>query len=298
VDGKTFKTSLGVSIGNFRDAAASVQLKYLTGSDASDVATSLNIYDSDPLVVAVSFRVKDGTDPFSLGELSGTIKNIIGLAMQKLKYELKTKMNSDYDGTQLYTLIFSFNDKDIHDNIVKALDFYQVSKLLLSLELSEGPSNVSQDVFLQLRLKFEVEVARHISRVVEAFSGQGKGEKDRRILGLFRAARGVGVEFEFDDVKEFYQAAFKGEEMPPFLENLNWNSVKTGCSPLMVKLMDPKIPEPLRDAYKKLEYLTGLHSIKAIIGRKHAITLNSKDMPLFTLLPTLDELSALVPKDD
>jgi len=57
-------------------------LKYHGGSDASDVATSLNIYDSEPLVIAFSFRIKDGTDPFSLGELSGTIKNIIGLALQ------------------------------------------------------------------------------------------------------------------------------------------------------------------------------------------------------------------------
>jgi len=110
---------------------------------------------------------------------------------------------------------------------------------------------------------------------------------------LFRAAAGVGFELEFDDAKEFYQAAFKGEELPPFAENLNWNSVKSGCSPLMVKLLDPKIPEPLREAYQKLEYLTGLHSIKAIIGRKHALAVVTKDLPVFTLLPSLEELSAL-----
>jgi len=207
-------------------------------------------------------------------------------------------MGSDYDGTPLYTLIFTFNDKEIHDSIVKVLDYYQPSKLLLNLELSESPSNVSPDVFLQFRLKLEIEVARHIFRVLESLSGQGKSEKDRRYLGLFRASKGVKFEFEFDDAKEFYQAALKGEEMPPFMQNLNWDSVKSGCSPLMVKLMDPKIPEPLREAYKKMQFLTGLHSIRAIIGRKHAITLTTKDLPAFNLLPTLDELASLIPKDD
>jgi len=298
VDGRTFRTNIGVSIGNFRDTAASVQLKYHGGSDASDVSAGLNIYDQDPLVLAISFRVKDGTDPFSLGELSGTIKNILGLALQKLKYELKTKMDSDYDGTQLYTLVFSFNDKEVHDSVAKVLDYYQPSKLLVNLELSESPSNISPEVFLQLKLKFDLELARNIQRILEAFSGSSKSEKDRRILGLFRASKGVVFELEFDDAKEFYQTALKGEEIPPFAENLNWNSVKSGCSPLMVKILDPKIPEPLREAYKKLQFLTGLHSIKAIIGRKHAFTVVAKDLPVFTLLPTLEELAALAGPQD
>jgi len=278
--GKVF-TDLGLSVGgDFGEARSSLRMYYEKESD-SGMAGAVEL--------ALSFTVKPDVDPFSLGELSGSVKQILGLAKsEEFKYEVKSSFNTESDGTKVFTLKLIFVNDEIRAAFIKAVEYYAPQSFEILLELNQDPLHPTDD-FIAFRSHLRAETSRGLVHVIEQFLGGLKGvtEKGKAILPLFRATRKFAFRLEFDNIHELYKKAFSP---PEELQNVGWSTLPLVLKePLSKALSNESTPEPARVTYDKLSYLSGLHSV-SLKGGQHAFKIAGKNLDVFTVLPPLSDL--------
>jgi len=198
-------------------------------------------------------------------------------------------MNTDSDGTKVYTLTFLWTDQKANEAFHKIFNFYAPRELELKLELNQEPS-VPTDDFVAAHLSFHSQLARNSVRILETTFGRTMTESDRKLLTLFRAARNFEFGLDFNNIQEVYMKVFS-EQLPPEFHNIGWSTVPVllKSSPLGQKIHDPAIPEPVRTIYDKLQLLKGIHGAKFQVGN-HALKVSTSHFDIFSLLPTLQDL--------
>jgi len=279
---KTFRTKLGFKVGDVGDPKSFLRFFYEREPDSTN----------DDVEIAFSFSVKDDVDPFALGELSGSVKQILSLAKNPdFKYDIKSGLSREGDGTQIYTLTMVWHESAAVAAADKIAQFYDPRQFELKLELNQEPT-VSSNDFLALNFSLNFEVARNSLRFVESLLGENKSEADKKFFSLIRASRNFVFETEFEDIQEMWKKAFS-QDLPEELHFLGWTTVPLLLrkSPLGEALTAPSTPEPARTTYEKLEYLKGFHGAKIKAGH-HAFKLEAHHMEIFSLLPPLKEFTA------
>jgi len=288
VKDRTFKTRLGLKVGDIHEAKSGLRVFYEREPDSTR---------QGDVEIALSFSVKDGVDPFSLGELSGSVKQILSLAKNPdFKYDLKTGLAREGDGTQIYTLTMVWHEEAAFAGAQKVVDFYSPKVFEVKLDLNQSPS-VPTDEFICANFSLNSEVSRDLVRFGEAVMTQGMNESDKRMFSLLRASRNFVFETEFDNVQELYRKAFS--ELPEELHILGWSTLPTLLhqAPLGKLLHDPKTPEPARTTYEKLSYLKGFHGARIKAGH-HALKVEASHLEVFSLLPSLKDLAPAADNDD
>jgi len=275
---RTFKSRLGFKVGDVGDVKSSLRFFYEREPDSTN-----------DVEISFSFSVKDDIDPFALGELSGSVKQILSLAKNpEFKYDIKSGLSREGDGTQIYTLTMLWHEPDAVEAAGKVAEFYDPKEFEIKLELNQEPT-VPCSEFLALNFSLNTEMARNSLRLLESLLGEGKSESDKRIFSMVRASRNFVFETEFDDLQEMWKKAF-GQELPEELQFIGWTTVPLLLrqSPMGRFLTNPSTPEPARTTYEKLDYLKGFHGMKIKAGH-HAIKLEARHMEIFSLLPPLSE---------
>jgi len=116
-------------------------------------------------------------------------------------------------------------------------------------------------------------------------------------MAMLRVSRLYSFGIAFDNIKEFWQKAMEGQ-IPPEFHVLNWNTIKVAALPQLGKVLNKKkMPEPIKEGYRKLEYLTGLHGFRVIVGNR-LLDVSFRNLPVLAVLPTWDEIVALKEADD
>jgi len=282
VKDRTFKTRVGLKVGDIPESKSGVRIFYEREPESTR---------EGDVEIALSFSVKEDVDPFSLGELSGSVKQILSLAKNPdFKYEIKSGLSREGDGTQIYTLTMIWHEGAAFEGAHKVADFYNPKQFEVKLDLNQSPS-VPTDEFICANLSFTSEVSRDIVRFAELFLSQElqASEADKRMLSLLRASRNFVFETEFDNVQELYKKAF---DIPEELHILGWSTVPLLLhqSPLGKLLHNKKTPEPARTTYEKLSYLKGFHGARFKAGH-HAIKVEASHLEIFSLLPPLKDLA-------
>jgi len=293
-------TSYGVSISD-RMFKAKVDIKV---GDASIPRSSLRFFyekefdstsDGD-VEISLSFTVKDSVDPFELGELSGSVKQILGLAQNpEFKYDIKSALSMEGDGTQVYTLIMVWHEPDAVEAAHKVVAYYDPRHFEMKLDFNKEPTVASTE-FLALNLSIDCEMSRNCIRFLESALGEGKTESDRRILSLMRASRNFVFETSFDDLQELVAKASGERDLPEELKDFGWATIghiirNPSKSPMINFLTNPSTPEPARTTYEKLSLLKGLRGAKFKAGQ-HALKIETSHYDIFSLLPSMQELTA------
>jgi len=283
---------------------------FFYSNDSHTVRSSLGV--SEKVILSISFIVKSDVDPFSLGELSGSFKNILGLAsmLSKVKYQLKSKLDTTEDGRNIYSLSMISNDEMIASAGTKILDHNAPDKLEVNLDFSQAPtdSDLFGKEFIKGRLGIEFILQRQIVNVLEMIAlanGNDLDEKDHWTLTMLKAFRNMELELTFDDLTAFWKHFLivvgmgeegktgegGGEEKKLPFEVLSWGSLREGLEPALAKVMGMEdLPAPAKELYRKVqEYLVGLHAIRFCLD-KHMFALECKDLNLFALFPSLDDL--------
>jgi len=280
VKGKTFKTRVGLKVGEVNDPQSTLRFFYEREPDSTA---------QGDVEISLSFSVKDDVDPFSLGELSGSVKQILSLAKNPdFKYDIKSALSREGDGTQIYRLTMIWHEGAAYEGAHKVADFYNPSQFEIKLELNQSPS-VPSDQFIAFNFSINSEVARDTLRFFEAALSPAN-DSDKRLYSLFRASRNFVFETEFDNVQELCKKAF---DLPEELQILGWSTVPLLLrqAPLGKFLGDPSTPEPARTTYEKLDYLKGFHGARFKAGH-HALKIEARHFEVFSLLPPLKELTA------
>jgi len=247
--------------------------------------------------MSISFVVKDGVDPFSLGELSGRIKDILSMAKRQLKYNLKSKLDrsTDNDGNRLtlYVLTIEFGDSEIKDAVHKVLDHYNPKSFTAKLELSQTPKMTSEDAgFIEAIFEMNLSCANSMVRLFEFLMCLFNiSDRTKEVISLIRAMKEFKFNLEFDNMKDFYSRTF-ATELPDRLKVINWGTLKYWAgSGLGTLLLDESTPELARDIYKSTtSNLSGLHSVQVNFSGGRAIKLLCQHFNIFELLPDIDQL--------
>jgi Ras-related C3 botulinum toxin substrate 1 len=282
---QTAEVHLGLSVGEVVQPRASVELSYRNEAPETD---------DKHIVVAFSFVVKDDVDTFTLGELSGSVKQMLGLASSpEFKYEIKNSLSTEGDGSRVFTLRFVWHSDEAYEGAQKVLQFYGPQRVDALIELNQAPGD-SSDEFVQGRGTFDLVVARRALRFVQQAALAKANSDTRRAFGLMLGTKRVVFETHFDNLAQLFKEI---AQPPPEFEKLGWATIpKVIEEPLVKNLLNPKLPEPIRTTYQKLEYLKALHSIRFTAGH-HQLLLRCYSFDIFALLPTLDQLKAKAGSD-
>jgi len=78
---------------------------------------------------------------------------------------------------------------------------------------------------------------------------------------------------------------------------MNWTILSNAFEPVVSTfLSDPESPKALKEGYKKLPYLDGIHSISLIVG-DHAFNVEFKGFDVLNLLPAPDKIVTVKKQD-
>jgi len=252
--------------------------------------------DDKHVTAAFSFVVKDDVDTFSLGELSGSVKQMLSLASSKdFKYEIKNSLTTEGDGSRVFTLKFIWHSEEAYEGFQKVLEFYGLQRIEATIELNQAPTDAVEN-FIEGRAAFDGIIARRGLRFMQRTFLASIGDSDaRKAFTLLLATKQIVFETHFDNIGQLFKEIYQPPE--PF-EKLGWGTIPAVIEePLAKSLLNSSIPEPVRTTYQKLEYLKALHGIRLSAGRHH-LQLKCNSFNIFALLPTLDSLKAKAGSSD
>ncbi|KAL6070559.1 RHO4 protein [Balamuthia mandrillaris] len=262
---KPFKTNIEVEVGEFDEVTSQREGCELRFSHSKHTTADPS---GSTFVLALSFCVKPDVETFSLGELSGSVKNILGLASDKLHYTLKSSVSRDEekeDAPTVFTLTLTFTNASLREQLTHFLDYYDPKRF-------------------NFKFLWDSVTTRDTVRLFENLL---RSQVDAKALTLLRATKHLRFGIGFDDMTELHGKVFSG--LPNEYKFINWNTVTALIQdPLRGLLSKQELPPPVKETYKKVQnYLDGLHSIRLSVG-DHELLLQCDHFDVFTLLPTLD----------
>lgn len=276
---QTTELRVGISVGEVAERKCSLNLSYLNESPDTD---------AKHVVVAFSFVVKDDVDTFSLGELSGSVKQMLGLAKsEEFKYDLKSSLTTEGDGSRVYTLRFVWMDENVYEAAQQVFGFYNPQRIEVAVDLNQAPGNAGAEGFIEGRINVEAVAARKGLRFLQRAASASATADGRKLLSFLLATRNVVFETHFDNVQQLFKQTFSPPEQ---FENIGWGTLPALIEPPLGQvLLKKELPEPVRTTYQKLEYLKALHSVRVTAGR-HTFFLKATGLNVFAILPSLDDL--------
>eukprot|EP01090_Pellita_catalonica_P015785 TRINITY_DN4347_c0_g1_i3.p1 TRINITY_DN4347_c0_g1~~TRINITY_DN4347_c0_g1_i3.p1 ORF type:complete len:326 (-),score=44.48 TRINITY_DN4347_c0_g1_i3:237-1214(-) len=298
--GKKFKSAVSIGIGEFDTAGMSINLDYRAATEARK---ELDIKDTN--ILSLSFIVKEGIDPFSLGELSGSIKNILSLGamFSKIRYQLKSKMGKDEAGNVIYTISMMSSDTALAA-VKQIVDSNAPEYLKGRIATSEGPlaadKKTLSEGFIKAKVGLEWSVNRKLLDIFESFAANDVelSETDSVIMNIVKSLKNMEIDLKFEDLQQFWDKFLKAtmegtEEIESYpFKIANWASLQPALTiALRSALGDKSIPAPVFDLYEKLAYLTGLHGIRLCAG-DHLFEVTCHNFSVFALLPSLSAIRA------
>jgi len=295
VKGKKFSSKLAIHIGEFDESKTSIHVTYDGGNKADELRRELGVTES--LILSLSFVVKEGIDAFTLGELSGSVKNILGLGsmLSKIKYQLKSKMSHDSEGGQVYTLSIVSSHEPFSEAGKKIFEYQAPEKVEASIALSAAPlegGSLSTE-FVKAKASVEWCFKRDVFKVLEMIAlanGNTLKEKDLMTMTFVKSLKNVEMELKFEDLKEFWDRFIKlvQPDGSP-VQVLSWATLGALIVPYLGKIFKEELPAPVLELYKKLDYLKSLHSVHLCVD-KYLFEVRCKNLQLFSLLPPLETL--------
>eukprot|EP01130_Rhizamoeba_saxonica_P011419 TRINITY_DN4745_c2_g1_i1.p1 TRINITY_DN4745_c2_g1~~TRINITY_DN4745_c2_g1_i1.p1 ORF type:complete len:340 (-),score=107.78 TRINITY_DN4745_c2_g1_i1:43-1062(-) len=210
-----------LTLGEFAQTQSSIKARFFRDNDlASEVRKSANVSSESP-AFQVAFKVKNYADAFSLGEMSGCLKQALAQIQGELpitSYNLSTKRIDGAFGTEQNFVIgigTSAPPEEIQmiAGIVSSLDLGETS---LTIELSDSPKvsqytapstpveNLTEYIqsldFLKARVSLEVSGSSSaVNNAVSQFVEEDGDPEILAIASLVRMMKNVNIELGAED---------------------------------------------------------------------------------------------------
>lgn len=139
---KKTKIRFGVEVGRLSQPRCSLRVSHLTGTEGRRARKWADVR-SNTVAVSFAFTVKEGVNVFELGELSGSIKNLLLLVgSDELDTDLESKLVDEGPGTRKILLLnLLFRDECLFHAISAVLAHHRIEQADASLLLSQSPAD-------------------------------------------------------------------------------------------------------------------------------------------------------------
>jgi len=231
-----------------------------------------------------SFTVHDSVDSFSLGELSGYAKNLLGLALGGSNNEVKisAKVDTEATGERIYRLILSFPNGGDIGSLINGLQLGESYLGEVSLSHRFGDEGQA-DVPVKGKFVVKTDVSRAYLQGVL---------KEMNIIAPFALmVNNFSFGLAFDDLKALQKM------MPDELGDLNLSSLGVITKDLnqlvAAGLKAEDTPAPIKETFFSVQsLLKGIHEISLFAG-DHCISLRFEGFELNKIFLSKEELQNL-----
>ncbi|KAL6053256.1 Radial spoke protein 7 [Balamuthia mandrillaris] len=300
--------SVQLQVGEFAETAAS-SISFSQSYAAESVSTLRKSVEADEatLIVVFSFAVKPGQDAFALGELSGSIKNIVSMAFGQEKrgtkfQRVETKLSKGEGDQQVYDMYFVFDVKNSvdADAINDILQELQLNDFTALLELAQKPTLSESEELVKFRLAVNAAYKRQNFRSLVEDLVRSEMSDDWAIadfLNLLVRLQNIALQLQFDDLATFFDEGRRGvlHFLPPNIYNyLGFHAIQQILPSLAEVICDPELPAPVRETYEAAQKtLSSLNGIKVAFG-VNLFEVRCLGLDLFDgYLPSLEQLAAI-----
>jgi len=144
--GSNVRLNLGAKIGSFEESKA--QVSVLFNKDETAAAEARKDYKApsdDVLILSIGFFVKEDVETFGLGELSGTIKDILATIKDTLKFsKFQVQVKQEGEGRLFrVTLFFDRGVLPLEDTLQSFIEALGPQEFQLDVDLSSSPNDAA-----------------------------------------------------------------------------------------------------------------------------------------------------------
>jgi len=251
------------------------------------------------LAVEVRFSVKEGINAFALGEVSGSVKNILSLAKKHLKYSLASRYHKE-DNT--FSLTVKLLDKELLEDTSRLLKVFQLLEFEGNAFISSKPPHFSEENVssgnceedekrrcLTFVSELSGKVNREFLRVVAGMGGSLPGTVQRAVI-LLMSLTSAAFTVKFDDLHDFYEHFVKDQELPKEASSVNWHTLRYVLEHALTDLFVKKtnLPQPILKCYTRMiKNLSGIASIRLVLPDDSELVFKFSNLDLFRVFPTI-----------
>ncbi|KAL6066425.1 hypothetical protein QOT17_009613 [Balamuthia mandrillaris] len=243
----TFSANVNVTVGTFGSAPTTASLHFECSEEKAEAARKEFVAPEDSAIISLGLTINDNVDDFELGELSGSLKDILSVLTETFHYrghkvQLVQTTNDKGEKQREFRVSLIFFENEGAELLTGFLTAAQLKEMDISLELSQSPTTDTEE-FLSLRASLNAVVgitAIDFFHSLLSHSDNGQERADiTDVIALFTALRNVGLNFKFDNVEDMYRQAFQDTD---FAEVTGWQSGKRLLIPWLKSILGSCLP--------------------------------------------------------
>lgn len=307
-DGNT-RLNINIAVGELQKVAASLALDVVEDEKAASVVRQELNASETSIILSLAFTIKDGVSDFELGEVSGTLKTLLGFFKKEFGFSGYKIQLAQEDGVRIFKIFIVLNKADFPE--FEAVDaFFQAvhpKNFNATVELSQSPLNQSPDEVINSRIAVRGEFQRQSLAMLNdlIYGGSQFGFRRKKKSWFWESLSSLsGFEFDlkFDSMQDLWERMV-GDHRAELLEELGlekdakvpvngWANIKPllmrPVTEQVIKIEEGESDMPydaLENYFTIIQLFKGIHSFKLQVGNL-ALRVSTKNLDLFALLPT------------
>eukprot|EP01090_Pellita_catalonica_P008346 TRINITY_DN1910_c0_g1_i1.p1 TRINITY_DN1910_c0_g1~~TRINITY_DN1910_c0_g1_i1.p1 ORF type:complete len:663 (+),score=120.90 TRINITY_DN1910_c0_g1_i1:193-1989(+) len=286
-----FSLTFSGSVGEFEEPEAKAWVTYTT--DEENGRKSRRELKATPTsaILSVSLTVREDVDEFELGELAGTIADIVLLGKKKLQFHSHRSQYVEERGEKVLRFSVFYDEHEQFELVREIINGVDLVHLSGMVELSQRPGSGPQPGFLKGRAKAQVKQRVNIVPFFNNLLNENKKEQYRARLNAISALRNVDIGIKFADLEEAYKRF--SLRIPQIKTVRGFHSIKPLIMPLAQEIYnDNSLPDAVKDAYDSaLGMLRGVHGFRFQIDNK-VIKIGCEGIDALEIFPRAAEIQA------
>lgn len=291
VDDHTFRLKLDAEVGEFGEARSSGSVRFtLDPETAAAARQELKAPPNCVGLISIGCTIRGDIDEFELGELAGSIANLLLMAKPLFKFHSHKTQMGKQNGERLMVLSLFWTDIDELVQIRSALIGAELKEIEGTIELSQKPGDQTDD-FVKGRVRGKLAVSVNVVAFLNELLNRYKTDLYRARVNMLAAFRDLDLKLKVDSMDEAYRRFAK--DIRYFRDVRGLSSLKQLLLPAVVSLYnDNSIPAPIKDTYfNAVASLRGVASLHLQMDDQ-VLRFAFDNADVAALLPTKDELAS------
>jgi len=274
--------------GDLEKVESSISWNHTVSAEAANKLRTLAKAGEQAAVVVINVQTKAGVDPFELGEIGGSVKAILDLAKDELKYHDFTTGFTKEGDKNLFQLIFSFTEAELPPlaAVNAIVDALKISQFSIVAESSDKIGSTRKGFPEQrIRVKLDVDSTVLLELANSLPPDQKKG------LVMLAGLRRVHFSMHFADMNTVITPELFPEHFLPTTPHSFAELRQFFIPPMAEVLTNEELPGQFVELYETcLRLLSGLDSVKVALGT-NLFSLQLEGFPIFEgYLPNVEAL--------
>ncbi|ELR14106.1 Ras subfamily protein [Acanthamoeba castellanii str. Neff] len=285
------RLKLDAEVGEFGEARSSGSVRFtLDPETAAAARQELKAPPNCVGLISIGCTIRGDIDEFELGELAGSIANLLLMAKPLFKFHSHKTQMGKQNGERLMVLSLFWTDIDELVQIRSALIGAELKEIEGTIELSQKPGDQTDD-FVKGRVRGKLAVSVNVVAFLNELLNRYKTDLYRARVNMLAAFRDLDLKLKVDSMDEAYRRFAK--DIRYFRDVRGLSSLKQLLLPAVVSLYnDNSIPAPIKDTYfNAVASLRGVASLHLQMDDQ-VLRFAFDNADVAALLPTKDELAS------